>query len=34
MRRWKLLGHAMRMSPGISAKTALTWTPEEKRKKG
>jgi len=31
-RRW--LGHVMRMSTNIPAKTALTWTPEGKRKKG
>ena len=33
-RRWKWLGYVMRMSPEIPAKTALTWTPEGKRKQG
>src|SRR5579871_6002493 len=32
--RWRWLGHVMRMNPDIPAKTALTWTPEGKRKKG
>src|SRR5579871_3936580 len=33
-RRWRWLGHVMRMNPDIPAKTALTLTPEGKRKKG
>src|SRR5579871_5016936 len=32
-RRWRWLGHVMRMNPDIPAKIALTWTPEGKRKK-
>ncbi|CAG5114661.1 unnamed protein product, partial [Candidula unifasciata] len=33
-RRWKGLGHVIRMNPDIPAKTALTLTPEGKRKQG
>ncbi|CAG5131204.1 unnamed protein product, partial [Candidula unifasciata] len=33
-RRWKWLGHVKRMTSDIPAKTALTWTPEGKRKQG
>src|SRR5579871_6432438 len=33
-RRWRWHGHVMRMNPDIPAKTALTRTPEGKRKKG
>ncbi|CAG5136349.1 unnamed protein product, partial [Candidula unifasciata] len=31
-RRWKWLGHVMRMTSDIPAKTTLIWTPEGKRK--
>ena len=33
-RRWKWLGHVMRMRQEMPARIALTWTPEGKRKKG
>lgn len=33
-KRWRWLGHVMRMKKEIPARTALTWTPEGKRKKG
>ena len=33
-RRWKWLGHVMRLDTSIPARTALTWAPEGKRKRG
>jgi len=33
-RRWKWIGHVLRMSAGAIPKVALTWTPEGKRKRG
>ena len=33
-RRWKWFGHVCRMNNSLPAKTALTWTPEGKRKRG
>ena len=34
VRRWKWLGHALRMESNNNAKVSLTWAPEGKRKKG
>ena len=33
-RRWKFIGHIMRKEPNNDYRTALTWTPEERRKRG
>ena len=33
-RRWKWLGHILRMSPNMNPKIALTWAPESKHSKG
>ena len=33
-RRWKWLGHVLRMENNRHARTAITWTPEGKRKRG
>jgi hypothetical protein len=34
VKRWKWNGHVWRSNPDIHARTALTWTPEGRRKKG
>jgi hypothetical protein len=34
VRRWKWIGHVLRLHPDRHARTALTWTPEGRRKKG
>uniref|UniRef100_A0A0B7BS73 Endonuclease-reverse transcriptase n=1 Tax=Arion vulgaris TaxID=1028688 RepID=A0A0B7BS73_9EUPU len=33
-RRWRWIGHVMRMETGSDTKTALRWTPEGRRKRG
>ena len=33
-RRWKFVGHVVRMDPAKHPKTASTWTPEERRSRG
>ena len=33
-RRWKFIGHVLRMDPAKHLKTASTWTPEERRSRG
>ena len=33
-RRWKFIGHIMRKEPNNDCRTALTWTPEGRRKWG
>ena len=33
-RRWKLIGHIMRKEPNNDCRTALTWAPEGRRKRG
>ncbi|KAL9972503.1 hypothetical protein ACROYT_G018819 [Oculina patagonica] len=33
-RRWKFIGHIMRKAPNNDCRTALTWTPEGRRKRG
>ena len=33
-RRWRFFGHILRKQPDNDRVTALTWTPEEKRKRG
>ena len=33
-RRWKFIGHIMRKEPNNDCRTALTWTPEGRRKRG
>ena len=33
-RRWRWIGHILRMAPGSNERIALTWTPPGKRKKG
>ena len=32
-RRWKFIGHTMRKEPNNDYRTALTWTPEGRRKR-
>jgi hypothetical protein len=34
VRRWKWIGHVLRSHPDSHARTALTWTPEGRKKKG
>ena len=33
-RRWRWIGHVLRMKPGSLPRTAQTWAPEGKRKRG
>ena len=33
-RRWKMIGHILRMKANENPRTALTWTPEGKRRRG
>ena len=33
-RRWKFIGHILRMDPSKHLKTALTWAPEGRRRRG
>ena len=33
-RRWKFIGHIMRTEPNNDCRTALTWAPEGRRKRG
>ena len=33
-KRWKFIGHIMRKEPNNDCRTALTWTPEGRRKLG
>ena len=33
-RRWKFIGHLLRMDPSKHPKTALTWNPEGRRSHG
>ena len=33
-RRWKFIGHIMRKEPNNDRRTALTWAPEGRRKRG
>ncbi|KAL9988231.1 hypothetical protein ACROYT_G002653 [Oculina patagonica] len=33
-RRWKFIGHILRMDPSKHPKTALTWAPEGRRSRG
>ena len=33
-RRWQFIGHIMRKEPDNDCRTALTWTPEGRRKRG
>jgi len=33
-RRWKFIGHVLRMDPNKHPKTALTWAPEGRRSRG
>ena len=33
-RRWRCIGHVLRMKPDLLPRTALTWAPEGKRKRG
>ncbi|XP_078355297.1 uncharacterized protein LOC144639902 [Oculina patagonica] len=33
-RRWKFIGHILRMDPSKHPKTALTWAPEGRRRRG
>ena len=33
-RRWKWIGHVLRMKPDSLPRTALNWAPEGKRKRG
>jgi len=34
VRRWRWLGHVLRKSPDNISRTALTWAPEGKRRRG
>ena len=34
IRRWQWLGHVLRMEPDSLPRTAITWAPEGKRKRG
>ena len=34
VRRWRWIGHVLRTSPGNISRTALTWAPEGKRRRG
>ena len=34
VRRWRFIGHILRQQPYNDCVTALTWTPEGKRKRG
>ena len=33
-KRWRWVGHTLRMEPSAHARIALTWTPEGRRKRG
>ena len=33
-KRWRWVGHTLRMEPSALARIALTWTPEGERKRG
>ena len=33
-KRWRWVGHTLRMEPSAYARIALTWTPEGRRKRG